>query len=248
MLSDTVCSLCPVLKTQPLCGLSKASRAQLERWVAPLRLGHRAFLFKTGQWPTFVYALREGSLKLIRGEGGDGGTVVEIVFPGEWVGVNALLAGEAYTVSAEALEPSALCAVRQEEFLERFAADAEFSREVVHQLSDRLGQAQTLLLMRSQHDAASQLASCLLYLDGRQPAGSAPGVALTKSDLGQIIATAQETVFRLLAKFEKQGLLERHERRIVLKDKDGLRAVAANPKNTGSRGRRPGPYWANLKS
>jgi CRP/FNR family transcriptional regulator len=195
-------------------------------------LGHREKLFLSGQWPTFVYALREGSLKLMREEGADGGTMVETAFPGEWVGVAALLAGESFPVTAEALEPSALCAVRREDFLAQFTQNAAFNLEVVRQLSVKLDQAQTLLLMRSQHDAASRLAASLLFLDGRRPAGSEPGVAMTKSDLGQMIATAQETVFRLLAKFEKQKLLRREDRRILLLNRAGLLAVASNPKNT----------------
>ena len=173
----------------------------------------------------------------MREEGPDGSTVVETAFPGEWVGVGALLAKEAFTVTAEALEPSALCAILQEEFLEHFCGDAAFNREVVRQLSVKLDQAHTLLLMRSRHDAASRLASCLLFLDGRRPEGSPGGLAMTKADLGQMVATAQETVFRLLAKFEKHGLLRREDRRIVLLNRSGLEAVASNAKNTG--GRRP---------
>ena len=232
MLSETICNCCPVLKAQPLCGLAPASRALLERWAAPLRLDHRDSLHKAGQWPAFVFALREGSLKLVREEGSDGGTVVETTFPGEWVGVSSVLAGEPYSVRAEALEPSAVCAIRREDFLDRFNAGGAFAREVVSQLTRQLDQARTLLLLRSHHDAASRLASCLLHLDGRRPQGAATGVAMTKADLGQMIATAQETVFRLLAKFERSRLLRREERRIVLLDRAALAAVAGKPKNT----------------
>jgi CRP/FNR family transcriptional regulator len=209
----------------------------MERHVAPIRLGQRETLHRSGQWPAFIYGLREGSLKLVREIGPEGGTVVETVFPGEWIGFSSSLAGEHFQVNAEALEPSALCAVRREDFLEQFYQGSHFSRVVVRQITAKLDQAQTLLLMRSQHDAASRLASCLLFLDARRPASVQPGVVMTKSDLGQMIATAQETVFRLLAKFERQGLLRRKDRRIVLMDLDGLRTVAGNAKNTGPKRR-----------
>ncbi len=65
--------------------------------------------------------------------------------------------------------------------------------------------------------------------DRQRPKDAPPGVLLTKSDLGQIIATAQETVFRLLTKFETRGLLRREDRRILLTNHAGLQAVAEQP-------------------
>lgn len=237
MLSSTLCSICPVLKCPPLCTLTPKGREAMEQWVAPVRLAHHDLLFKPGQWPTFVYALREGSMKLVREDGDAGGTVVETVFPGEWIGISALLAQEPFQVAAEALEASALCMVRSEDFMAQLAAEPAFNREILRLLSARVEQSQTMLMLRSEHDAASRLASCLLFLDGRRPEGAKAGVVMTKADLGQMIATAQETVFRLLTKFEKKGLLRREDRRILLLNKAGLQAVAANPKNTGPQRR-----------
>jgi CRP/FNR family transcriptional regulator len=208
----------------------------LEAQVAPRRLAAREVLFRPGQWPSFIYILREGSLKLVREEGGVDGTVVEIVFPGDWVGLTALLAGERFTLRAEALEASALCAIPSTDLLRHFAADPAFNRKVVSQISRKLDAARALLQLRSHHDAASRLAGLLLGLDLRRGADAPAGLAITKSDLGQMIATAQETVFRLLAKFEKGGLVTRAERRIVLLDRAGLAQVAAKPSNTGPHG------------
>jgi len=233
VLSETVCAACPVLKAQPLCSLKHDEWLRLASGTAPQRLATRDVLLRPGQWPTFVYAVREGSFKLVRQDGHQSGTVVETVFPGEWIGVASLLENEAFDVTAEALEPSALCAIRGEDFLEQFTLSPTFNRQVVRQISAKLDQAHSMLLLRSHHDAASRLAACLLYLDARRPNGSSPGVAMTKADLGQMIATAQETVFRLLTKFETKGLLRREERRILLLNRAGLEAVAANPKNTG---------------
>ena len=233
MLSQTVCDACPVLKAQPLCSLKPQEWSRLCGGVAPQRLSTRDVLVKPGQWPTFVYAIREGSFKLVREDGHHSGTVVETVFAGEWIGVPSLLENEPFDVTAEALEPSALCAVPGEDFLEQFTLSPTFNRQVVRQLSVKLDHAHSMLLLRSHYDAASRLAACLIYLDERRPQGSAPGVAMTKADLGQMIATAQETVFRLLTKFETRGLLRREDRRILLLNRAGLEAVAANPKNTG---------------
>lgn len=233
LLNPTQCAACPGLAVQPLSGLSLAQREELERFVAPRRLATREALFKPGQWPSFVHVIREGSFKLVREEGGDAGTVVEIDFPGDWLGLSALLEGEPHSVLAEALEPSAVCAIRSEDFLDRFTRDPGFNRQVVRRLSAKLEAAQAMLLLRSRHDAASRLAACLLHLDQCRPVESAPGVVVTKSDLGQMIATAQETVFRLLTKFEKRGLLRREERRILLLNRAGLGSVAESPRNTG---------------
>jgi len=117
--------------------------------------------------------------------------------------------------------------------LRHFAADPAFNRKVVSQISRKLDEARSLLLLRSQHDAASRLAGLLLNLDRRRLGPAPAGVAVTKADLGQMIATAQETVFRLLTKFERGGLLKREDRRILLLDRPGLAAVAARPSNTG---------------
>jgi len=213
--------------------LASTERADLEQWVFPHRLATREALFRPGQWPTFVHVLREGSLKLVREDAGQGATVVETAQPGDWIGVSWVLRNEPYSVLAEALEPSSVCSLRSEDFLRHFKANPAFNLEVARQISSKLESAQSMLWLRSRHDAASRLAACLLHLDSQRPADSASGVVLTKSDLGQIIATAQETVFRLLTKFESRGLLRREDRRILLTNRAGLQAVANNPRNTG---------------
>jgi CRP-like cAMP-binding protein len=215
--------------------LGTDERKDLEQWVFPRRLATREALFRPGQWPSFVHVLREGSLKLVREDAGQGATVVETVQPGEWIGVGWALRGEPYSVLAEALEPSTICSLRTEDFLRHFGASPAFNLAVTRQLAAKLESSQSMLWLRSRHDAASRLAACLLHLDGQRPKDSPPGVVLTKSDLGQIIATAQETVFRLLTKFESRGLLRREERRIILTNHAGLHAVADNARNTGPR-------------
>jgi CRP/FNR family transcriptional regulator len=175
-------------------------------------------------------------LKLVREDVGGEGTVVELIFPGEWIGLAALLGHERFSLRAEALEPSALCAIPAADVLRHFNGDPAFNLQVVRQISRKLEAARALLLLRSHHDAASRLAALLLSLDQRRLPSSQPGVAITKADLGQMIATAQETVFRLLTKFEKGGLLKREDRRILLLDRKGLAEVAARPNNTGPKG------------
>jgi CRP-like cAMP-binding protein len=213
--------------------LDAEERADLEQGVFPRRLATREALFRPGQWPAFVHVLREGSLKLVRDDAGQGPTVVDTVQPGEWIGVGWALRGEPYSVLAEALEPSAVCSLRSEDFLRHFSGRPAFNLAVVRQISAKLESAQSMLWLRSRHDAASRLAACLLHLDGQRPKDAPPGILLTKSDLGQIIATAQETVFRLLTKFESRGLLRRQDRRILLTNRPGLQAVADNARNTG---------------
>lgn len=232
MLNPTLCAVCPARQGPLLCDLTPSQHADLSAQVAPRRLAPREALFHPGQWPSFVYVLREGGLKLLREEGPGDGTVVEMVFPGDLVGLTALLADEPFSLRAEALEPSAVCAIPAADFLRHFDGDPAFNRKVVGQITRKLGAARSLLLLRSHHDAASRLATLLLDLDRRRQAGAA-GVAATKADLGQMIATAQETVFRLLTKFEKGGLLRREERRIHLLDRIGLAQVATRPHNTG---------------
>ena len=238
MLNPTLCAVCPARQGPLLCDLTPTQHVDLAAQVAPRRLAPREALFHPGQWPSFVYVLREGGLKLVREEGpgaGDG-TVVEMVFPGDLVGLTALLANEPFSLRAEALEPSAVCAIPAADFLRHFDGDPAFNRKVVGQITRKLGAARSLLLLRSHHDAASRLANLLLDLDRRRLAGAAAGMAVTKADLGQMIATAQETVFRLLTKFEKGGLLRREERRILLLDRTGLAQVATRPHNTGAQG------------
>jgi len=213
--------------------LETEDRQDLEQGVYPRRLATREALFRPGQWPAFVHVLREGSLKLVREDAGQGATVVETVQPGDWIGVSWALRREPYSVLAEALEPSAVCSLRTEDFLRQFSGNPDFNLAVARQISDKLESAQSMLWLRSRHDAASRLAACLLHLDDLRLPEAAQGVVLTKADLGQIIATAQETVFRLLTKFEARGLLRREDRRIVLTNRAGLQAVANNPRNTG---------------
>ncbi len=119
--------------------LKYEERQDLEQWVFPRRLATREALFRPGQWPAFVHVLREGSLKLVRDDAGQGATVVETVQPGDWIGLGWILRNEPYSALAEALEPSAVCSIRSEDFLQQFSGNPEFNLAVSRQISRQVG-------------------------------------------------------------------------------------------------------------
>src|SRR5687768_4094305 len=76
-----------------------------------------AFIFFEGQESRGVHLLCAGRVKLSTSTGDARVLITQIAAPGEILGLNAALSGDAYEVTAEAVEPCQLTFINREQFL-----------------------------------------------------------------------------------------------------------------------------------
>jgi CRP/FNR family transcriptional regulator len=172
-----------------------------------------ALIFFEGQESRGVYLLCAGRVKLSTSSGNARVLITQIVERGDILGLNAVLSGDAYEVTAEAMEPCRLTFIGREQFLrflnEQSGAALRAARQMNVNYRAAFEQARLLGLSQS---AAGKLARFLLESCSREAHATGTPVrlalTLTHEEIGQRIGASRETVTRLFSEFKHRGILE----------------------------------------
>jgi CRP/FNR family transcriptional regulator len=82
--------------------------------------------------------------------------------------------------------------------------------------------------LATDHTAEERLAGFLLSLAQRTGGGTELRLVMPRRDIASYLRLATETVSRLLARFQQEGLLEVHRKDLRLLDLEGLRELGGS--------------------
>jgi CRP/FNR family transcriptional regulator len=224
---------CPKCCLRALClagpvGDSPPARATVLRRHRHVPRG--GYLFRTGEPFHAVCALCTGAIKLCALTDEGVARVVGFHLPGELVGLSGLAQRE-HRYDALALEDSVVCEIpfaRLETAAEERPA---LRRSMMHCLSSELARNEArLAALVGRKSAAARLAACLFALSERFAERGFPAecfpLAMSRADLGDYLGLAKETVSRLFARFQHEGLVRLEARVIHLCDLPRLARIA----------------------
>jgi CRP/FNR family transcriptional regulator len=224
------CSACGLYRLCLPGGLDEAQCRQLERLIVrrrPIKRGE--CLFRRGDPFRSIFAIRSGALKTWVPVQGGAQRIVGFHFPGELLGLDAISMGR-HPHAAEALEGSGVCEVPFEAF-EHLAQDlAGLQRQMFRIMSNEIAQAQGRRVPLSRGSTRAQLAMFLLNISARlRQRGfldTEYHLSMSRTDIANHLGVAVETVCRVFAQFQEDGVLLVHRRFIRLLDLARLRTIA----------------------
>jgi len=193
----------------------------------PLRGGEH--IYRADDRFRAVYAVRSGSVKTYtltdRGEE----QITGFHFPGELVGLDAINSW-VHPCSAVALETTSVCVLPYVQ-LESLAADIPgLQRKLMQLMSREIFSDQEMLFSMARRSAEERLAMLLLNFSGRfQRRGLSATrfrLPMARTELGNYIGLAPETMSRLFRRFSEQGCLKAEGRELQLLDLDKLAELA----------------------
>lgn len=170
-----------------------------------------AKLFAEGDTARNVFIMCGGQAK-ISSTSRDGKTMIlKIATPGDVLGLSAVLANVPYEVTAEAIEPTQVKAIRKQEFIDFLAKHGIASMHAAQSLSgEYLTVFQDAKRLALSGSAAGRLARLLLDW-GRSVSNGKPEIrftlALTHEEIANMAGTSRETVTRLLNQFRRSQLI-----------------------------------------
>ena len=190
-----------------------------------------AIIFMEGQPARGVYVLRHGRVKLLT-TNSDGRTLIlKIAKPGEALGLNSVITGKPYDLTAEILQPAELAFIPRADFFRcitehgdacmHFASLLSRDCQAAYELVRSIGLCQSV---------PERLARFLL--DWSTSGSVTDGVvrvklALTHEEIAQLIGASRETVTRALSEFKRQRAIELNGSTLVLRNKPALESLVA---------------------
>lgn len=186
-------------------------------------------LYRIGERSRAVYAIRCGSVKsyVLTNDGRVQITGFHIA--GELIGLGAMAANE-YMNEARALETTMVCEVPID-VLEAYSEEVPSIRQqMLKIMSQEILDNQELMLLLGKKNADERLATFLLSLSRRfkkrSYSPSQFNLSMSRSDIGNYLGMAEETVCRVFTRFQDDGLLTTERRQVRLLDQDRLKSIS----------------------
>lgn len=194
---------------------------------APYHKG--AFLTQAGDPFRHLFAVSSGSFKAYTLSEDGTINITGFYFPGELIGLDAINRGH-YISFVKALETSSVCALPYEQ-LEDLSGDIKaLRRQLMNLMSKEIQEDQELLLLLSRKHAAERMAAFLLSLSLRYKqrgfSASEFNLTMTRSDIGNYLGLAIETVSRLFSTLQKNELIKVEDKLITITDHTKLMELA----------------------
>jgi len=175
----------------------------------PRCLEAKEHLFCEGDTAKHVYRVMVGHICIYRMMSDGRRQVVDFAYPGDIIGLGALVDhGE----SAQAMERTVVRALHVGTLRELAQSDSRLSMQLYEALSRELMAARELLFTVSQRTAIERVAAFLLALSRRaERRGSSPDeivLPMTRMDIADFLGLTIETVSRTLTKLRQDGVID----------------------------------------
>jgi CRP-like cAMP-binding protein len=227
--TEIACDFSKLRSTGRLKLLQGMSQEAVHRFNAMMRRTKRRrgeWVYVHGDPADSIYLLQKGRMK-ITAFSEDGHEVVhEILGPGEIFGDTSMILHIPRTTSAQALEASLLCEIRQKDFEALLTAYPELSLQLLKSVGHRLKKAEAQLLNVICHDVSTRVREALIDLIAGE-SGMRPDhpvrVKITQQDLASLIGASRQKTWEALKELEDSNVLKLMYRSILVTAPDKLR-------------------------
>lgn len=186
-------------------------------------------LYRTGKTFRSILAVRAGSIKT--SILADDGRVQVTGFhgAGKVLGLDAIVTRQ-YNCEATALETTAVCEIPFSSFEELSKEIPDLQYKMMKILSQEILDNRDLMMLLGKMSPQERLAAYLLSMARQhEKCGASPvqiNLSMSRSDIGNYLGMAEETVCRILTRFQEEGLITTQRRKITLNDPERLMSVA----------------------
>jgi CRP-like cAMP-binding protein len=220
------CVRCPARSQSIFCDLDSE---RLPEWAPLLQVRsypRAAVLFVENDEPQSVYCVRSGRVKLSSVSSEGRGIIAALAGPGSLLGARAALLGRPHDLTAVIVEPTQLCTIPRDGFLEMLERNTEVSLQLARQMGDELGEAYRKISGVACKPLAERLAELLLALCQTHgeptPRGIHLRTNLCQEEMSELLGVSRRSLNRALAELKELGLIECRRRSILVPSSHSL--------------------------
>ncbi|MGH6888733.1 MAG: Crp/Fnr family transcriptional regulator [Rhizomicrobium sp.] len=194
------------------------------------RLPAATRIFSQGDENVRAHAVIEGAVRILQ-SGSEGGQVVmRFVGPGQIFGAVAIFTDGRYPADAETLTETVEASWTETELNDAIAACPTLGVNLIRIVGRRLQEVQHRVRELATQSAEQRVARAVLRLAqqaGRKTdGGTTIAFPLRRKDVADISGTTLHTASRILAAWEKQGIVFNQHRRLTIQHLSRLRGMA----------------------
>lgn len=185
-----------------------------------------SLVFLSGEQPRGVFCVGAGRVKLWRSSPDGQSLILGIATSGDVLGVRPLLLGVPHDLSAEAIEPTRLCFIPRNAFLDYLKHNGDVSLRLAEKLSAELGAAYRQVcgvVLKPTLERLTELLLSLGQVHGEPvSAGMGSKVNIGQDELAELAGVSRRSLNRALAALRDKSLIECKRRFIIIHDLTAL--------------------------
>ena len=183
-------------------------------------------IFTPGDPDDQLYFLLSGTVRLYKLYGDYKEATTALLRDGGVFGKLNLVEGRWQDVFAEAVTEARVASIQKASIERVIKSDPGFALKLFSSFSERLRQTDEVIESLLHREVSTRLATLLMNLGERfgenNGAGTVIDVRLTHQDLANMIASTREAVSKVMSEFQRDGLIESRNRRIVIVNEEAL--------------------------
>jgi CRP-like cAMP-binding protein len=212
------------LKTIPyFAGLGDSEIDSIRKYIFERKAERGEILSFEDEPADVLYFVVNGAVKVFKTSADGKEQIFNIIHPGESFNDVSILSGSPNLISAEAMGPVVLNAIKKDDLKVALEEHPQIALNVIQVLSRRVQELVSLVEDFSFRHVTGRVAKMLLEYAGDR-VGDKP--RLTQQEMASMIGTAREMVGRSLKNLESQGAIRLERNRVVITDQQALKELA----------------------
>ena len=183
-------------------------------------------LTKQGAFTSYVLFLIKGLAKQYLESDGTRTFNMRIIRPGEFLGLSALFQENIFGYSVSAITECQAYLIEKEPMTRVIKQNGQFGLGLIRRYCEQNNNLLSLIGSLNYKQMNGRLAEILLYMDSLKTEHPEIFQLLSRKDLADFAGISTESTVKLLKTFEKDGLIELHDKDIVLKNHSTLSEIS----------------------
>jgi len=190
-------------------GLDELKKIIADRKVKQVR--KKQIIYYESDNVTGIYLILSGRVKAIKMSENGRELVTGMYGPDEYLGIQAMLSGDHYNETAEAVDDTMICLLPKDIVKQLLDSYTDIGQKFIRLLSSNLIEKEEQLLQLAYHSVRKRMAEVLIRLAKQQNASESSEVQIriSREDLASMAGMATETVSRTLSDFKDEGIIEK---------------------------------------
>jgi len=201
------------------------------RFTEELEFGKGERLFSEGDPPAHLWMIFEGEVKVFKEYPSGKSAVIGLFDKGAVVAEVAIIDGDPYPASCQAVTPGRAGMIKREDALRIITTDPIVARKAMMNISRKLRDITDTLGSMSVQSVIRRLSRFLVRMaenmGTQEPGGVQVKLFLTRQDLAECIGTSFEVAVRGLGRLQNEGVIEVDRKNILITDMKRLAKIAS---------------------
>jgi CRP-like cAMP-binding protein len=210
--------------------LDQAALAEVDRLFSSRGYAAGEPVYRAGEPASELLVVAVGTVKLSRPTLSGQTVLLDVLAPGDFLGMLTALGEAAYPETAEALTTACLLRIGADDFRTVLGRHPQVALAALDGVSRRLAEARRTIRRLSTGTVEQRVAATLLTLAARvgvrENGRVLLQVPLTRQDLAAMTGTTTESVSRVLSRLRGDEVLETGRRWVAIRDREALAARA----------------------